>query len=71
MCVAGRALCEGTHVNGTGSAPAYHSRVSLQDRTKSKEETKRKEQGEHMAIKRKEQGDRGRVEIRTCDGEAT
>lgn len=70
MCVAGRALCEGTRVNGAGSTPPYHSRVSLQGRTKSKEETKRKEWGEHMAIERKEQGDRGRVEIHTCDGEA-
>lgn len=38
---------------------------------KSKEETKRKERDEYMAMKRKEQGDRGRVEIHTCDGEAT
>lgn len=38
---------------------------------KSKEETKRKEQDEHTAIRKGRGRDRGKAEIHTCDGEAT
>lgn len=46
---------------GRGTAPSYPSRVSLPGQNKSKEEGERKEQGERMAIKRRE-GGRGQGE---------